>query len=228
MAFGVEFYNNNGSLQLASGVKNFYMTQKGTLSATNGSVFYTVTPTVPYDAIAVYCPEMAVLPKSMFSTVQAANTPQTFRKASTSNATIYWYAYRRYDSLSPATSGYGLEIYNDDGSVGFSSLYPKIMKGIKIPIIDATATTTTVSASREYAFLQYGTNRGLVTVTEPMGGGEYDSPTDRFVYRFPASYTSIQSAQIRARIYATTEPIGFTGGLLALDVTNYQDRSNPK
>lgn len=221
MAYGVEFYNNTGKLQLSSAVKNFYMIQKGILNTTDGSVFYTVTPTVAYDAIAVYCPQMAVLPKSMFSSVQAANTPQTFRKASISNATIYWYAYRRYDSLPQATSGYGLEIYNDNGSVGFSSLYPKIMKGIKIPILDATATTTTVSASKEYAFLQYGTNRGLVEVTEPMGGGTYDSPTDRFVYRFPASYTSIQSGQIRARQYATTEPIGFTGGLLALDVTNY-------
>lgn len=222
MAYGVEFYNNSGKLQLSSDVNNFFMIEKGILNTTGGSVFYTVTPTVPYDAIAVYCPEMAILPKSMFSTVQAANTPQTFRKASTSNATIYWYAYRSYSSVTKATSGYGMEIYDTNGTtVRFSSLYPKIMKGIKIPILDATATTTTVSASKEYAFLQYGTNRGLVTVIEPMGGGEYDSPTDRFVYRFPASYTLIQSGQIRARTYATTEPIGFTGGLLALDVTNY-------
>jgi hypothetical protein len=221
MAYGVEFYNQNGKLQLSDSVNNFYMVQKGTLNTTDGSVFYTVTPTVPYDAIAVFCPTMAVLPKSMFSSVQAANTPQTFRKISTSNATIYWYAYRRYDSISPATSGYGLEIYNSAGNVAFSSLYPKILKGIKIPIPDAVATTTTVSASKEYAFLQYGTNRGLVEVTEPMGGPTYDSPTDRFVYRFAASYTSIQSSQVRARQYATTEPIGFTGGLLAVDVTNY-------
>jgi len=221
MAYGVEFYNQNGKLQLADSVNNFYMVQKGTLNTTDGSVFYTITPTVAYDAIAVFCPEMALLPKSMFNVPQAANTPQTFRKISTSNTTIFWYAYRRYDSLSPATSGYGLEIYNSAGQVAFSSVYPKILKGIKIPIPDATATSTTVSASKEYAFLQYGTNRGLVDVTEPMGGGSYLSPTDRFVYRFPASYTSIQSAQIRARVYATTEPIGFTGGLLAVDVTNY-------
>lgn len=222
MAYGVEFYNNTGKLQLSSDLNNFYMIQKGTLNTTDGSVFYTVTPTVPYDAIAVYCPQMAVLPKSMFSTAQAANTPQTFRKISTSNATIYWYAFRSYSSLTKATSGYGMEIYDTNGTtVKFSSLYPKIMKGIKIPIIDATATVTTVSASKEYAFLQYGTNRGLVEVTEPMGGPTYDSPTDRFVYRFSDSYTSIQSSQVRARQYATTEPIGFTGGLLALDVTNY-------
>jgi hypothetical protein len=221
MAYGVEFYNQNGKLQLSDSVNNFYMVQKGILNTTDGSVFYTVTPTVPYDGIAVYIPEHACLPKSMFSSVQAANTPQTFRKISTSNSTVYWYAFRRYDSVSPATSGYGLEIYNSAGNVAYSSLYPKILKGIKIPIPDALATTTTVSASKEYAFLQYGTTRGLVTVTEPMGGGEYESPTDRFVYRFPASYTSIQSSQVRARQYATTEPIGFTGGLLAIDVTNY-------
>ena len=221
MTYGVEFYNQNGKLQLADSVNNFFMVQKGTLNTTDGSVFYTVTPTVPYDGIAVFCPTMAVLPKSMFSSVQPANTPQTFRKINTSNATIFWYAYRRYDYVSPATSGYGLEIYNSAGNVAFSSAYPKVLKGIKIPIPDAIATTTTVSASKEYAFLQYGTTRGLVTVIEPMGGGEYDSPTDRFVFRYAASYTSIQSSQVRARQYATTEPIGFTGGLLAIDVTNY-------
>jgi hypothetical protein len=221
MAYGVEFYNQNGKLQLSDSVNNFYMVEKGTINSTNGSVFYTVTPTVAYDAIAVFCPTMAVLPKSMFSSVQAANTPQTFRKISTSNATIFWYAYRSYNSVTPATSGYGLEIYNATGQVAFSSNYPKILKGIKIPIPNEQATSTTVSAAKEFAFLQYGTSRGIVTVTEPMGGGEYDSPTDRFVYRFAASYTSIQSSQVRARAYATTEPIGFTGGLLAVDVTNY-------
>lgn len=222
MAYGIEFYNQEGKLQIASGVNNFYMAEKGILNVTNGSVFCTIAPTVPYDAIAVFCPTMAILPKSIFSSVQAANTPQTFRKANTSNATINWYAYRNYNSVAKATSGYGIEIYNADGTtVNFSSNFPKILKGIKIPIPDANATATPVDVSREYAFLQYGTNRGLVTVTEPMGGGQYDSPTDRFVYRFSSSYNSIQSSQVRARQYATTEPIGFTGGLLAVDVTNY-------
>ena len=202
MAYGVEFYNQNGKLQLADSANNFYMVEKGTVNSTNGSVFYTVTPTVAYDGIAVFCPTMALLPKSMFSAAQPANTSQTFRKLNSSNATISWYAYRNYNSLSRATSGYGLEIYNSTNQVAFSSLYPKILKGIKIPIPDAKDTSTTVSASKEYAFLQYGTNRGLVSVTEPMGGPTYDSPTDRFVYRYTSNYTSIYSIQVKARAYA--------------------------
>jgi hypothetical protein len=220
MSYGIEFYNQEGKLQLASGVNNFYMAEKGTFNTVGGSVFFTITPTVAYDAIAVVCGAAeGFIPKSIFPSVQAANTSQTFRKANSTVNSISWYAFRNYNALTPATSGYGIEIYNANGTVGFSSNFPKLLKGIKIPVPDANATATAVDAGKTYAFLQYGTNRGIVTVTEPMGGGTYQSPTDRFVFR--ASTTSIQSTQVRARAYATTEPIGFTGGILAVDVTNY-------
>lgn len=220
MSYGVEFYNQEGKLQIASGVNNFYMAEKGTFNTAGGSVFFTVTPTVAYDAIAVVIGGTeGFIPKSIFASAQAANTGQTFRKAGIGINSVSWYAFRSYNSLSPSTTGYGMEIYNANGTVGFSSNYPKILKAIKIPIPNENATSTVVPSGRTFAFLQYGTNRGLVTVTEPMGGGTYQSPTDRFAYR--GSSTSVDTIQVRARAYATTEPTGFTGGILAVDVTNY-------
>jgi hypothetical protein len=220
MTYGVEFYNNTGKLQLSSDLNNFYMIQKGTVTTT-GTLFFNITPTVPYEAIAVVPTNTeGILPKSMFSSVQAANTTQTFRKSNTNINTISWYAFRSYSSLTKATSGYGMEIYDDDGTtVRFSSLYPKILKGIKIPVPDATGTTTTVDANKVYAFLQYGTTKGTATVTEPMGGGTFQAPTDRVAFR--ASSTSIQTTQVTYRRYATLAPTAFTGGILAVDVTNY-------
>jgi hypothetical protein len=220
MSYGVEFYNQEGKLQIASGVNNFYMAEKGTFNTAGGTVFFTITPTVAYDAIAVVLGGTeGFIPKSIFASVQAANTSQTFRKANSTVNSVSWYAFRNYNSLSASTSGYGLEIYNTNGTLNFTSNFPKIMKAIKIPVPNENATSTTVASNRTYAFLQYGTNRGLVTITEPMGGGTYQSPTDRFAYR--GSTTSVDTIQIRARAYATTEPIGFTGGILAVDVTNY-------
>lgn len=221
MAYGIEFYNNTGKLQISSDANNFYMVEKGTVTTAGGSLFFNITPTVAYEAIAVV-PAAAegILPKSIFSSVQAANTAAGFRKSNTSVNTISWYAFRSYSSLTKATSGYGMEVYDTDGTtVRFSSLYPKIMKGIKIPVPDATGTTTTVDPSKVYAFLQYGTTKGTATVTEPMGGGTFKAPTDRVAFR--ASSTSIQTTQVTYRRYATLAPAAFTGGILAVDVTNY-------
>jgi hypothetical protein len=221
MVYGSEFYNDGLKLQIATGVSNYFMVQKGTGSMAN-AIWFDVAPTVAYDAIAVVMSSttVSVVPKSIFPSVQAASTSQRFRTINGAISTGYsWFAFRTYQSLTPSSSGYGLEMYNSDGTVGFSSTQPMILKGLKIPLTSSTTVNTTVSSSKTYAFLKYGTVNKNVTYTEAMSGDLVTGSADLHVLR--SSTTNIAVAINTRTSKSSAGAESYQGGVIAADVTNY-------
>jgi uncharacterized Zn-binding protein involved in type VI secretion len=227
MAYGAEFYNDSGKVQLSSEVSNFYMAEKGTITLSTSTSTITITPTVSYDAIALVIEGGTIIPGEMYATTVAANTSKTFTVRGTSatgsgpsGAVIKWYAFRSYRHLSPATTGHGMEIYTSTGQVAFSSLYPQIMKGFKIPISSASTLDTPLDSSKTYAFISYGTSRGIGTYSEPMGGGA-TLTGNRNLMTIKTSSSNIRVIFSSPRTSPAAFPAAFSGGLIALDVTNY-------
>jgi len=159
MAYGAQFINDSGVLQLGAGVSNYFLVQKGSVYSSSG-LQITVTPSVPYNCIAVRVVEInrAVVPKGIDVALKPAGTSQIFQKADTSALTLEWYAFRSYATASPAVGQYGLELYNADGTLGFSTAYPYLMKGFKVPMFfEQGPVDFTADASRNWAVLYYGT-----------------------------------------------------------------------
>lgn len=223
MEYGAEFYNANGDLQLSVGASNFYMAEKGTASV---NVFgptshsFDITPSISYDGLAlVGSSGLRPRVEAMFSERKSAGTPTTcFARSYTSGVqTVTWYAFRSYKALSPATSGYGIELYGPDGSVGFSSTKPKILKvGAKIPITNGAAFNYALPSNKTFAFMLYGMVRKLTVVNGPSGELTFGSgPTVNYS---PGNvYINCEATNSYLNNYNSI----FAGGVLALDVTNY-------
>lgn len=219
MAWGAEFYNDGGVLQIAAGVSNFYMAEKGTISVGTGDNV-TVTPSVAYDVIAV-SPNFRMVPKSFLPTAASGGTTQSFKKDSTLTGTLNWYAFRSYKALSPASSGWGFEIYNADGTVGFSSQQPKIMRAHqKIPITGPTQFDTSLDTSKTFAFFLYGSVQGEGSRFNGMSGS-----TEYFPLGPAISHTSgnisIDVGIRTAKVFPSNGNTFYNGGISVIDVTGY-------
>lgn len=220
MAFGAEVYGDNGKLQIGGeGVATFQLVQKGTGTAGTGT-FFDVAPTVAYDALAIKS-SFGVVPKSIFPTTQASGTVQRIRKFSSigDDLSYTYYAFRSYRVMTPSSSGVGIEIYNPDGTVSFSSVQPQLLKVIKVPVTSYPLFSTAVSASQTYAFLSYGTVCHKITATEPMGGGTFLVSCYPTVWQDSATSISIRTDLRCSRTSSTPE--GYHGGILIANVTGY-------
>ena len=228
MAYGAQFFNDNNVLQLAAGVSNYVMVQKGSVSSP-GTLEVTVTPTVPYNCIAVRVAEInrAVVPKGIDIALKPAGTSQIFEKADTSALTLQWYAFRSYASLPPSVNQYGLELYNGDGTIGFTTTYPYIMKGFQVPMyFEQGPVDFTADPSRTWAVLYYGTvPRGQVV---NVSGQWRSYHRGRYTGRSstPGVHYSALSVLSGANGGYIIYDINTTGrwdhnGFMMIDVTNY-------
>jgi hypothetical protein len=216
MAYGLEIVNDSGSVQIATGISNFYLVESGSVSVSAGTGSFTITPTVDYDIMAMNC-DCWILAHPIFTSLKSANVALTTRKNSNAG-TVNWWAFRSYKALTPSTSGYGLEIYNPDGTVGFSSNQPKILRAhSKIPITTSVSTSNSLPSGQVFAFISYGVVTKGGTITAGMGGGAEDivlGPT------FNYSSGNV-TTNVNQRIGSGSVDDVYVGGLLAIDVTGY-------
>ena len=213
MTFGAEFYNDVGTLQIATGISNYYLVESGSVTLTT-AINFTISPTVSYDIIAINA-NCHCVPKTIFPDTQTSGA-KNFRKNSAVTGTCNWWAFRSYKALTPATSGYGMEIYNPDGTVGFSTTQPKILRSYqKIPITNSALFSTSLPSGKVFAFIQYGVTTKYSTGS--LMGETFDiflGPT----LNYSAGNVDIQVDQ---RIGRATVSTVYAGGLLAVDVTGY-------
>ena len=241
MSYGLEILNDAGSVQIGTSTANFYLAQKGSFILSAGFGYdafieHTVTPTVSYDGIAIAVEAASALAaghkptlelKSLFATTKAANTPTTFWSVYAwdgagsipPDVTIRWYAFRNYKYLPLNSSGYGLDIFNTDGTLAFTSQNPYLLKGTKVPITASHISSSSgiaLPSGKTYAFMTYGTTI-ISNYLSPYWYNYYLShsynQTSKIFYPTPHQFTNLP--------VTTTNQSTYNGGVLAIDVTSY-------
>lgn len=217
MAYGFESYNDSGYIQIGDSVSNYYLLYSGTIIVPSTGTSVNVTYPIAFDALCVATTDGYAVPKSIFTT--PTTSTNIAYKATGAQATIKYWLFKRYSSLTPATSGYGIEIYNSSGGVAFSSNYPKLMRSYTtIPITDLTTTQnySVLPTDRMFAFLQYGT---VYTTTVAPIKAAPDVKVPPAIRNYSGGVTSISSGVRSGRVNSAS-PV-YAGGLIAIDVTNY-------
>lgn len=226
MAYGLEIYNDGGFLQIADSVANYYVIKSGSVivpevssiaTAPNFGTSVTISNGTPFDAIAVSSTDRYVIPKSVFAS-ETYSTNVVCTQSLTSGTLRYW-LFRRYASTLPSTSGYGMELYNEEGELRFSTNYPKLMRSHStIPVTDVSSTVQTYSlpTNRAFAFLAYGTS--YTTMVAPTKASP-DVKVPFSIQSFSGGVRS-QRSNVRSGRLNNANPV-YTGGMIALDVTNY-------
>ena len=226
MSYGLEIYNDGGFLQIADSVANYYVIKSGSViipevssigTAPNFGTSVTISNGTPFDAIAVSSTDRYVIPKAVFDTERYSTTVSAMQ--SLTSGTLRYWLFRRYASTLPSTSGYGMELYNEEGELRFSTNYPKLMRSHSIiPVTNVSSTVQTYSlpTNRAFAFLSYGTSyTSMVAPTKA-------APDVKVPFAIQSFSGGVRSQRSNIRIgrlnNATTV---YTGGMIVLDVTNY-------
>jgi len=239
MAYGLQIFNDNDKLQIGTDVSNFYMCQKGTINIQAGYewdafIYPTITPSVSYDGVAVCFDtgntDAFVDIKSLFANPKPAGEPTYFSgiyawqpnpSQSFPNINLNWYAFRNYRALPPATSGYGMELYNSDGTVGFTTRYPYILKGFRIPITNTSQLGQRIQLppGRRFAFMTYGTT---IISTRNNPQSLYGHATLAHMYDPVSNGLIVFGSPLYAGVDNSSDNLTtFTGGILVVDVTGY-------
>jgi hypothetical protein len=226
MAYGFESTNDNGYIQISDSVSNYYMMYSGTAIVPSGSsttlVNYgtqvVISHPTPFDAICLVTEDGYVVPQVVFSTSKTSVTILS-EIVSTQTTFKYW-LFKKYSSLSPSTSGYGLEIYDSAGAVAFSSNYPKLMRSYStIPITSLSTTVQNFSlpSNRRFAFLLYGTLYNTIVNDTKAANTVKQLP----IIRTYSGGVSVKVSKIRTGVLPDGASAVYEGGLIAIDVTNY-------
>jgi hypothetical protein len=225
MAFGFESYNDSGYLQIGDSVANYYLLYSGTIivppvttlpSTPNNGTSVVITYPTSFDAICVASADGYPVPLPIFSTAVTSVTLSN-RSLLTQSVVKYW-LFKKYSSLTPSTSGYGVEIYDSSGNVAFSSNYPKLLRSYStIPITDLTTTQNySLLSDRQFAFLAYGT---AYTTAVAATKASPDVKMPPAIRNYSGGVTSISSTIRTGRVSSAAAV--YEGGLIAIDVTNY-------
>lgn len=226
MSYGLQITNNSGVIQIGTGISNFYMVDKGTVTAiANTLIASTGFPSLTTISVAqafdclVVSPNCFTRPFSTFATQRAAGPIDI--PGNGDAGTINWYAFTSYKNLTPSTSNYALQVFNADGTLGFSSNQPKIMKVYqRIPITTGASLSTPVSNSlptgKTFGFIQYGIVAKYVSVPSGMGATDINiSP----LVKYTSGNVDIEFATRAGRNQDGLDH--FEGGLAVIDVTGY-------
>jgi len=225
MAYGFECKNDTGYIQISDSVANLYMLYSGTIfvppkvplsTSINYGTTVTITHPTSFDAICVATEDGYVVPQGIFS--QSRTSVTIASNELTTQSTIKYWLFKKYSSLMPATSGYGIEIYDSTGGVAFSSNYPKLMRSHStLPITTLSSTQNySLPTNKRFAFLLYGTV--YTTAVAPTKA----APDVKIfpVIRTYSGGVSVQTSSVRGGRLTSSTPV-YSGGLIAIDVTNY-------
>ena len=179
-----EAYNENGSLQLNASTFAYHYISKGTAMLSNrftinedgsdGIYLETVADVVVsggWDIVVFSSPNVAIIPTAdtyqgianRFTIVADALVDGfgNYEPSTYSTPAYYWVFKSARNILSPSSSGIGLEIYNADGSVCYSSINQKPLLGKNNAQITSFSSSWTASVNlptgRTYAHMLYGT-----------------------------------------------------------------------
>jgi hypothetical protein len=228
MPSGFQTFNEAGNLQVDSSTYSYYFVGKGTINAQMDSdpaeqgntypMAYAQGPVVaPYDLVAFSCTQAGVVPHNTMiingpTGVDTKNNPSIFVFTSPTTqfgpiAVNYW-LFRSVKDVPVAANGLGLEAYNTDGTICYSSKLKPLRVIQDIPITSSTPMNSNVSlpGGFTYAFISYGRSNlprtpngyrevGVQTITNGCTLGIVNSPG--------------------------ASDVGFTGGFLCVDVTGY-------
>lgn len=232
MAFGLLASNPNaGEIVLSEETTNRYCIGSGSVSVPTAASDTTndfwdtvgISSSESFDCVVVQSPDTYVRPVSILDAEVTSFGIEYFNFSTLAAAgTIYYWLFKKYRSLPPATSGYGIEIYRSDGSVAFSSAEPKILKNqLIIPItslstagLQPVATNISVPSDKNYAYMFYGIVRTIW----------FFGPLAHQGSRMPGIMTSLGNVSVRwAGRGGKTFIAGqqYQGGLIMTDITGY-------
>ncbi len=250
MVFGAEIYGLHGRLQLADNVSNYYMVEKGTITDNawgdygfNRGDYGPVGPwwepgeggparvrtlptTLPYDFYALGGENINMAMYSSggygFGTPTAPKNQIATSGPVSGSRTLRWYTFRSYKHLTPANTGFGMEIINPvTGEVNFSLRYPKLLK----TLIKHDFTTTPIS-------LPTGKTLALIGFGSPYREVEYTGNPETGVMSFYSVLTATINSSNQLLMSRETDWTGLSptsgvsinrtdGGVIVIDVTNY-------
>lgn len=216
MAYGAEFSNSSGTIQLGTGVTNFRQVASGTYNDPIGIPTINPGGGISFDMVAVRSNNCFPIPVPVFATPRSSVAVPVFGNFGDS---FTYHCFRSYRSMAPATSGYGLEIYNDDGTVGFSSREPHIMRTYaKIPITSGEPFDYALPSNRTFAFIAYGKVTKRQYISTDFGGSMEHVSTAPTIQNYPGGVHIGSNYWIDGG-----DPVAdtFNGGILAIDVTGY-------
>lgn len=179
-----ESYNQDGSLQFNAASYAYAFVSKGTMTISNrftiaedgGDGIYLTTEgflDVPggWDIVVFRSQNAAIIPRAdsygylpsnRFAVVAEPleSSPGVYQPSTYTETVYYWIFKSSRTYLAPSSSGVGLELYNADGTVCYSSTSRPLMVVNNASITSfSTSWTASVSlpAGRTYAHLLYGT-----------------------------------------------------------------------
>jgi hypothetical protein len=224
MAYGFESKNDSGYIQIGDSVSNLYMLYSGTIlvparatlsTNINFGTTVTVSHPTPFDAICLATDDGYVVPQTIFT--QSKTSVAIVNNEWTSQTTIKYWLFKKYSSLVPSTSGYGVEIYDSTGAVAFSSNYPKLMRSYStIPITNLNNNNYSLPSNRRFAFLLYGTVYDTAVAPTKAAPDVKILP----IIRTYSGGVNVALSSIRGGRLDGPTPV-YNGGLVAVDVTNY-------
>lgn len=225
MSYGAEFYNSAGKLQIGLGVNNFYLVGKGTFTMTSGTDYKNVNPGVSHDIMVVSCAN-GFVSAPQFNHAAAATTWVVAKTHIGVTLSVNYWCFRSYKALTPPASGFGLQIYNADGTLGFTSDKPKLMRSVSaINIPNNTPFTSALPSGKTFAFGSYGSVIDIELYTE--ADPELGTLTFHY-YKHPAIKLVGTTLNIEVSAAQATPLSGgpsgvsvYHGGILVVDVTNY-------
>jgi hypothetical protein len=222
-----ETYNEAGALQFNATSYAYSFVSKGTITISNsftiaedgGDGFYLATGGSVYipggwDIIVFSSPNVAIIPRAdtfagvanYFSVfADALYDGPDLRPSSYSVTANYWVFKSSRTALSPASNGVGMELYNADGTVCYSSTQkPLLVKNNAIITSFSTGWTGSINlpSGPTYAHMLYGTVKsgnfqpGIKTRADGWDG--------KACVRYAGTFTNVVA-----------------GGILSVDVSGY-------
>lgn len=141
MSYGISLINGEGSTLIDQNYTNLYIKSSGSVNVPAGPIFGASSITIPG-----YTAEDMLFVQADRAGIYLVRTGLSIRAAGVAGVVNYRVYAKQQGNISPATSGYGLEVYNGASQVVFSSSYPppkraNVYYGQR-PIVDSVQSTT--------------------------------------------------------------------------------------
>jgi hypothetical protein len=124
MSYGISIENASGYIQIDSGFTNYVLVSSGTVNATAG-VIGTYSGIDPGTATinGLQADDIVAVRGTDICQAGRSASAQSLYNFTTSAQTISYRVYRKASDITPSTSDYGLEVFDESGNLRFSSKY---------------------------------------------------------------------------------------------------------
>lgn len=224
MTVGFESFTPDGKLQFSANAWAMRFTEKGSITtqtfaaggqggSTNAITYGQAQAASDFDMIAFRCSTRFCL-ASTYTLNSLSGAPARTIYAVTETglvATVDYWCFKSFQSYVPPANMTGLQLYNADGTVGYSSnIKPMIV--VDNHTITGTSNigdVVTLPVGRDYAIIQHGTIRP--SNGSPLKNNMGIKFTSQNVYTIAEWSSALKN----------TGAATYNGGFLAVDVTGY-------